>query len=121
MTWPGLRPWQPYLGLVVWLPRDYYDEHDTHAGRPTVVVRVLQIERTCIVVTRTSQTGSKHRDDIFHPADPALTCCDEPGLWQPWRWHRVAFGAYDDDELDELEKMDELLLTRIIDAYERCS
>ncbi len=119
MTWPGLRRWRPYVGLVVRLPRDYYDEHDGHAGRPTVVVKVIQVERACIVVPRTSQLGSKHRDDIFHPADPALSCCDQPGLWQPWRSHRVDFAAYDDDELDEFETMDQGLLSRIIEAYER--
>lgn len=121
MTWPGLRQWQPHLGLVAWLPRDYYDERDGHAGRPTVVVKVLQVERACIVVPRTSQLGNRHRDDIFHPADPALACCDRPGLWQPWRWRRVDFAAYDDEETGERGKMDEELLTRIIGAYERCS
>ena len=75
MTWPGLIRKQPYRGLTAWLPRDYYDPGDPHAGRPAVVIKVLQVEKACIVVTRTSQNTVPHRGDIYHDADPKLPCC----------------------------------------------
>lgn len=117
MTWPGLSVWRPYVGLVTWLPREYYNERDPHAGRPTVVVRVLPVERTCIVITRTSDKMVSHIGDIWHDADPALFC-DSQGWWQPRRAHRVDFAVYDDEELGEFAKMDPELLARIIAAYE---
>jgi hypothetical protein len=109
---------RPYLGLVVRLPREYYDARDEHAGRPTVVVKVMPAERACIVVTRTSQTRVDHRGDIYHAADPKLPCCDMQGWWQPRRHYRVNFAAYDDEEIGEFATMDSALLDRIIAAYE---
>lgn len=121
MTWPGLAMRQPYLGLVVWLPREYYDPQDPHTGRPTVVVKMMKAERACIVMTRTSQTNVPHHGDIYHPADPKLPCCDMPGWWQPRRLHRVPFAIYDDREIGEFATMDGVLLDRITAAFERRS
>lgn len=120
MTWPGQKLWQPYVGLVAVLPRDYYDERDEHARRPTVVVRVLPVERVCIVVTRTSQLLVPHRQDIWHDKDVELLC-DRQGWWQPWRSYRVDFAAYDDEEVGPHAKMGGELLDRIIRAYEERS
>jgi hypothetical protein len=118
MTWPGLMMKRPYRGLVVWLPREYYNAHDRHAGRPTVVVKVMSPERACIVMTRTSQTDVSHHEDIYHDADPKLPCCDKPGWWQPRRLYRVTFAAYNDEEIGEFATMDDVLLDRITAAYE---
>jgi hypothetical protein len=120
MTWPGQRLWRPYVGLVTVLPREYYNEFDDHGRRPTVVVRVLSVERVCIVVTRTSQLGVPHHRDIWTDKDLDLLC-DRQGWWQPWRSHRVNFAAYDDPEVGRHATMPEELLARIIYAYERCS
>jgi hypothetical protein len=121
MTWPGLNRKQPYSGLAAWLPRDHYNLADPHAGRPAVVIKVLQVEKACIVVTRTSQRTVNHRGDIYHEADPKLPCCDRPGWWQPGRAYRVSFAAYDDEETGEFATMESALLNRIIAAYERRS
>jgi len=80
MTWPGMELWRPYVGLVAWLPRDYYNPSDPKAGRPVVVIKVLSGERACIVVTRTSDIETIRRGDIVHQSDAALGC-DRPGWW----------------------------------------
>lgn len=120
MTWPGQRLWQPYEGLVAVLPHDYYNPRDRHARRPTVVVRVLPADRKCLVVTRTSDPLTNHADDIWHDKDLALLC-DRQGWWQPWRVHRVDFGAYDDEDTKPHVKMTGDLLARIIAAYREFS
>jgi hypothetical protein len=120
MTWPGQRLWRPPVGLVAVLPRDYYNERDPHARRPTVVVRILPADGVCLVVTRTSDATVAHSRDIWHEKDPELLC-DRPGWWQPWRVQPVFFGAYDDEDTKPHVIMSGNLLDRIIAAYQECS
>ena len=120
MTWPGNDLWRPYVGLVARLSRDHYNPGDQHARRPTVVVKVLAIERVCIVVTRTSDNTTVRRGDVAHHAD-ANVGCDRPGWWQPRRAYRVSFSAYDDEDTCIYKKLDEETLDRVMRAYEERS
>jgi hypothetical protein len=99
------------------MPRDYYNPADPKSGRPTVVVRVLQAERACILFTRTSEVGVVRRDDVLHGPDAALGC-DTRGWWQPWRVHRVSFSAYDDENTIKYSKLDAETLERVVRAYQ---
>ena len=123
MTWPGMNLWIPTVGLVAWLPRDHYDPNDPHAGRLAVVIKVFQVEKVCIVITRTSDIGTigRGRGDVLHQADPAFDC-DHQGWWQAHRPHRVLFSTFTDEEVRRFDqKLDKDTLDRIIRAYEEQS
>ena|SRR5258708_22050214 len=117
MTWPGLDLWRPYVGLVAWLPRDHYDPGDPHEGRPAVVIKVVAAEMVCIVVTRTSDIQCVRAGDVVHQQDTDLGC-DRQGWWQPHRFCRVLFSAFDDEDVIVYKKLDDELLVRITRLYE---
>jgi hypothetical protein len=120
MTWPGMDRWRPFVGLVAWLPRDYYNPGDPHLGRPVVVIKLIPGERACIVVTRTSDLTTVARGDIIHQPDPDLGC-EKLGWWQAKHTYRVYFSAFDDEDVQKYTKIDDDILSRIIQAYEEQS
>ena len=81
------------------------------------MVRLLAVERACIVVTRTSDVATVRRDDIVHQPDATLGC-ERQGWWQPRRAYRVLFSAYDDEDTCIYKKLDDETLGRIMSAYE---
>jgi len=117
MTWPGQRLWIPYVGLVSKLPRDHYDPSDPHKGRPAVVVKVMQTERACMVVTRTTEVGVVRPYDIVHQIDLSVGC-DHQGWWQVRRDYRVLFSAFDDEDVEIYQTLDNDTLTQVLRAYE---
>jgi hypothetical protein len=117
MTWPGLQSWIPYVGLVAWLPRDYYNPSDPHTRRPTVVVKVMRPERACIVVTRTTEVAAVRPYDVAHEPDMGVGC-DRQGWWQPRRAYRVLFSVYQDEDVEIYKQLDGGTLTRVLRAYE---
>ncbi|SRR6266568_3155561 len=117
MTWPGLPIWLPYVGLVAWLAREHYDPTDPKAGRLVVVVKVMRVERACVVMTRTSEVAAVRRGDVVHQSDAGLGC-DRQGWWQPWRVRRVLVSAFDDEDTIIYTKLDDDTLACVMRAYE---
>ncbi len=117
MVMPGERTWRPPVGLVVLLPRDYYDPWDHALERIAVVVSVQPAAGVAVVVTRTTQSGGS--DDVAHGANLALGC-DKPGWFQPTtRSYRVPFAAFDDPETQRYDKLDQAILNKVIEGWEQ--
>jgi hypothetical protein len=79
------------------MPRDLYDPHDPHAGRPTVVVAIREKAGEADIVTRTTDVPQRH--DVSHPADSNHPSCDELGFWQPRRRYSVPLSTWDDPDV----------------------
>lgn len=117
MVMPGERLWRPPVGLVVRLPRDYYDPWDHAFERTAVVVAVQAAAGVAIVVTRTTRPGGT--GDVAHGADPRLGC-DMPGWFQPTtRSYRVPFAAFDDPDTLRYEILESAILNKVIEGWER--
>jgi hypothetical protein len=117
MTWPGQRMWIPYVGLVARLPREHYDPSDGHKGRPVVVIKVMSAERACTVLTRTTEVAVVRHYDVAHQIDLSVGC-DHQGWWQVRRAYRVLFSAFEDEDVEIYQRLDDDTLTRVLRAYE---
>ena len=114
---PGRRLWQPPVGLVVLLPRCYYEVWDHAFERIAVVVAVQQAAGVAFVVTRTTQPA--RGGDVPHGADLALGC-DKPGCFQPTsRSYRVPFAAFDDPDTLLYGSLPPAVLAKVIEGWER--
>ena len=114
---PGERTWRPYVGLVVRLCRDYYDQYDHAWDRIGVVVSVQPAAAVAVVVTRTTHPDNDR--DIPHGADLTLGC-DRPGAFQPaTRAYRVPFAAFDDPSTLLYGPLDPDTLAKVIDRWEQ--
>ena len=116
MVMPGQRTWIPFVGLVVLLSRDDYNQWDHALERIAVVVAVYPAAGVAIVVTRTTRPKP---GDIPHGADLSLGC-DTPGAFQPaTRSYRVALDAFDDPGTVRYGPLDPVTLGKVIDRWEQ--
>lgn len=117
MVMPGERTWRPFVGLVVLLHRDYYDQWDHAWERIGVVVSVQPAAGVAVVVTRTTHPGNA--GDVPHGVDLAVGC-DMPGAFQPTtRAYRVPFAAFDDPQTVRYGTLDPATLGKVIDGWEQ--
>jgi hypothetical protein len=106
----------PVLAHVYRMPPEYYDPTDD-SGHPVLVVKLDQVVRKALVVTRTTKPYAKGSNPVAHAAQLAIGL-DRPGWWRMAYPKPVPYIAFDQPDVSLCGPLDEETWLRVLTNLE---